>query len=195
MPIGKKVRLVIGRNIRRIREAREMKGSDLSARLNELGLKLGTSGVSEVETATRKLGADELLVFAIALNTSVIDLLTPADGSPLAIAEGVEPMHPAWLEDWLRGETPWPVTADDAEFFGTASEERKLRHRTGTRPELHELAALRSAVVGAIDGPSEFNQVEDPEVMAQYLRDQLERVDSYVELLADHIQRNGYVAR
>jgi hypothetical protein len=72
------VQLVIGQNIKRIRDDVEgMKGSDLSDRLNELGLKLSTSGVSEVETPTRKLGADELLIIAIALNTSIIDLLTP----------------------------------------------------------------------------------------------------------------------
>ena len=69
---------MIGQNIKRIRDdVRGMKGSDLSDRLNELGLKLSTSGVSEVETPTRKLGADELLIIAIALNTSIIDLLTP----------------------------------------------------------------------------------------------------------------------
>src|SRR5258707_8306203 len=146
--IGKKVRLVIGQNIKRIRDdVQGMKGSDLSDRLNELGLKLSTSGVSEGETATRKLGADELLIIAIALNTSIIDLLTRRDGSPLTVAEGVEPLPPSWLEGWLRGETPWPATSDKAvqdDFFKTASEERKLRDRTETRTELQQISALQS---------------------------------------------------
>jgi hypothetical protein len=55
--IGTKVRLVIGQNIKRIGDdVRGMRDSDLSDGLNELGLKLSTSGVSEVETAIRKLG-------------------------------------------------------------------------------------------------------------------------------------------
>jgi hypothetical protein len=72
-------------------------------RLNELGLKLATSGAPEVETPTPKLEADELLIIAIALNTSIIDLPTPRDGSPLTVAEAVEPLPPSWLEGWLRG--------------------------------------------------------------------------------------------
>jgi hypothetical protein len=148
--IGKKVRLVIGQNIKRIRDDVEgMKGSDLSDRLNELGLKLSTSGVSEVETPKRKLGADELLIIAIALNTRIIDLLTPKDGSPLTVAEGVEPLPPSWLEGWLRGETPWPATSDKAVqngYFKTASKAQTLRHRTETRTDLQE--SLRVAVCG-----------------------------------------------
>ena len=50
-------------------------------------------------------------MIAIALNTSIIDLLTK-DGSPLTVADGVEPLPPSWLEGWLRGETPWPTTCD-----------------------------------------------------------------------------------
>lgn len=195
--IGKAVRQVIGRNIKRIRDRRGMKGSDLSARVTELGLNLSTSGVSEVETASRKLGVDELLILAIALNTSVIDLLTPEDGSPLTVAKGVDPLHPVWLESWLSGDTPWPPKPTNAtytdEYFETASERRKLDHRIGMRPEIQELSVLRSAVAGAIVGPGTWiNQIEDPELMAEYLRECLERVNTYVKLLADRIEKNGY---
>ncbi|QFS93534.1 hypothetical protein FIV07_22475 [Mycobacterium sp. THAF192] len=196
--VSEEVRKVIGDNIERVRRARGLTVRDLSARLKDYGLALSPSGVSDVENATRKVAVDELLVLAIALNTSVIDLLTPHDGQSLSVAEGVEPLQPEWLEGWLQGETPWPATGDKAvqeEYFSTASEARKLKHRIGLRPEIHELAALRSAVAAAIDGPGPFNETEDPEVLATQLRDQLERVQMYVKLLADNLERNGYAAR
>lgn len=191
------VRKAIGDNVERIRRIRGLNVREFSARLKQLGLSLSASGVSDIENAARKVSADELLVFAIALNTSVIDLLTPPDGKPLAIAKDIEPLQPSWLESWLRGETPWPPDPGNAsfadQFFETASEARKLKHRTDMRPEMQEISALRSAVAGAIVGPGTWiNQIEDPRVMAAFLRDQLDRVNAYVKLLADRIEKDGY---
>jgi transcriptional regulator with XRE-family HTH domain len=187
----------IGANIRRIRtKLRGMKGQELVDRLGELGFSLPTSGLSEVETAKRRVTAEELLIFAIALNTSVIDLLTPADGKPLKVAPTIEPIYPMSLESWLSGESPWPPAATrsaaaDA-FFETASEFRKRQQRTELRPEMQEISSLRDAVASAIDGPGPLNQIADPQVMAQYLRDQLELVGKHVSLLADRIEKLGY---
>lgn len=193
------VRKVIGDNVERIRRLRGLNVRDFSARLRDLGLSLSASGVSDVENAARKVSADELLVFAIALNTSVIDLLTPPDGKLLKLADGVEGLPASWLESWLSGEKPWPPVPDNSatadEFFDTASEFRKRKQRTDLRPEIQEIGSLRDAVASAIDGPGPLNQVDDPEVMARHLRDQLERVDAYVRLLADHLEKNGYASR
>jgi transcriptional regulator with XRE-family HTH domain len=191
------VRKAIGDNVERIRGRRGLSVRQFSARLKELGLSLSASGVSDIENAARKVSADELLIFAIALNTSVIDLLTPEDGKPLQVADGVEPMAAGWLELWLSGDTPWPPDPADAaytdQFFETASDSRKLKHRTDMRPEMQEISALKSAVAGAIVGPGTWiNQTDDPEVMAESLRDQLNRVSSYVKLLADRIEKDGY---
>ena len=106
-----------------------------------------------------------------------------------------QPLPPSWLEGWLRGETPWPATSDRAvqdDLLKTAPEERKLRRRDETRTELQEITALRSAVTGATDGRRAFNQVEDAEVMAEYLRGQVERVATYENLLADRLEKQGY---
>lgn len=189
----------IGKNIEAIRRARQMTGKDLSARLNDLGLSMSVATVSEVERGKRKVSAADLLVFAIALNTSVIDLLTPPDGEPLKVAEGVKPLHAPNLESWLSGNGPWPpaptnsATAD--EFFETASEFRKRKQRTDMRPEMQEIGALRDAVASAIDGPGPLNETADADVMARQLRDQLDRVAAYVKLLADHLEKNGYASR
>ena len=199
------VRKAIGSNIRRIRTLRGMKGQELVDRLAELGFSLPTSGLSEIETAkdlsevetpknrARRVTAEELLIFAIALNTSVIDLLTPSDGKPLKVADKVDPVPSSWLESWLGGEKPWPPaptrSAVADEFFETASEFRKRQQRTELRPEMQEISALRDAVASAIDGPGPLNEVADPGVMARQLRDQIERVDLYVKLLADQLEK------
>lgn len=191
------VRTTLGANIRRIRKLRELTGQALINRLSECGVKLLPSGLSDLENGRRKLTVEELLALAIVLNTSIIDLLTPADGSALKVAEAVEPLLPVWLERWLSGETPWPPDLGSEDytkaFFDTASETRRMQNRIATRPELQEIAALRSAVVGAVEGPGTWvNQIDDPKLMAQLMRDTLSRVNAYVNLLADKIEKNGY---
>ena len=190
---------MIGQNIKRIRDDVEgMKGSDLSDRLNELGLKLSTSGVSEVETPTRKLGADELLIIAIALNTSIIDLLTPR--SHPSSQEGGKggrlqlQLTDCHLSARRRGRPPQTKLARMATL-----RQRLKGGRCGIAPKrertFRKVFALRSAVTGATDGPSDFNQVEDAKVMAEYLPDQVERVATYVNLLADRLEKPGYAER
>lgn len=189
----------IGANIRRIRTLRKMKGQELVDRLAEFDFSLPTSGLSEVETSKRRVTVEELLIFAIALNTSVIDLLTPPQGKPLKLAPKIEPIYSPSLESWLSGEKPWPPVptrsaAADA-FFETASEVRKRQQRTELRPEMQEISALRDAVASAIDGPGPLNETADPDVMARQLSDQLERVTLYVKLLADQLEKQGYAPR
>jgi len=195
MPKAEDVRTVIGCNIARIRKRRGLTVRDLAPRLKDLGLSLSASGVSDVERADRKVSADELLIFAIALNTSIIDLLTPPDGKLLKVADGIDALPVAWLESWLAGEKPWPPaptrSAVADEFFETASEGRKRQHRTEMRPEMQEISALRDVVASAIDGPGPLNEVADPDLMARQLRDQIERVDLYVKLLADQLEKDA----
>ncbi|MGO9925134.1 MAG: helix-turn-helix domain-containing protein [Mycobacterium sp.] len=199
MADAEEVRKVIGDNVERIRRIRGLNVRDFSARLKGLGLSLSASGVSDVENAVRKVSAEELLIFAIALNTSVIDLLTPPDGKLLKVADKVDPLPASWLESWLSGEKPWPPvptnSASANEFFDTASEFRRRQQRTELRPEIGEIGSLRDTVASAIDGPGPLNEITDPGVMAKHLRDQLERVDAYVKLLADHLEKNGYASR
>lgn len=210
------VRQVIGSNIRRIRTLRRMKGQQLVDRLDKLGFPLPISGLSEVETAKRRVTVEELLIFAIALNTSVIDLITPTGGSPLAVADGVEPLEPAWLEPWLRGEIPLPqelwgdgswgslMAFDPAqidEFHAATSEHRRMMHRRDARPEMVAIDGLRERVRRAIEATEDPRASEiieadvPPESMAEKLRTDLEAVTESVNLLVKHIDRHGYASR
>lgn len=186
---AKAVRAVIGANIKRIRELRGWTVRDLSAQLKEVGFQLSPSGVSEVELATRKIGADELLIFAIALNTSVIDLLSPVDGSDLLVTEGLRQIHPWWLEKWMRGETPpWRTSKADLEaFYETAPEHRRAAHAISSRPDMAAIAYLEALVREDIES---MGYIFDPKKVAEGLRRQLSRVSSYVELLAEQLDES-----
>lgn len=198
------VRTALGENVARIRALRGMTVRELSARLKELGLQLSASGVSEVENAGRKVSVEELLVFALALNTSVIDLLVTKDGRPLAIADGVDPLDPGDLERWLQGRGPWPPPPPGPqegalveEFLSTASQPRKDAWRREQRPEVDAVDRLRAyllEVIRAQEDPDGYGKSTpfDPKNMSNVLRMLSAEVDGYVKLLASKLERDGY---
>lgn len=199
------VRSVVGANIARIRNLRGMTVRDLSSALAGLGLKLSASGVSEVENAGRKLPVEELLIFAIALNTSVVDLLIPDDGSDLDIATGVEPFPPGKLEGWVQGKRPWRLmpygTPNDTqvanEFREAASRPRKAEWALDKRPEIAAIERLKAhvrEVARAQNDPTGYGSTTPftADAMAELLRKSVSNVDEYIELLASTIEREGY---
>jgi transcriptional regulator with XRE-family HTH domain len=208
------VRKTLGDNIGRIRRLRGMTVRDLSARLKELGLKLSASGISEIENAVRKVSVDELLTIAIALNTSIIDLLAPADGSSLTVAEGVRPLDPRRIEEWLQGETSWPSVlyewlyehgaggwpppnelldrfgAQHEEFMETASETRRRLHSQDLRSEVDAAGLLQELTRQALDALENEGASEavSSGQRANELRATLEEVVAYVNLLANRLE-------
>lgn len=210
------VRETLGANIARIRGLRGMTVRDLSTRLQQLGLRLSPSGVSEIEAtpqkkARRKVSVDELLIIAIALNASVIDLLMPADGSDLAVADGVLPVDARHQEQWLRGETVWPpawlewslqhpgkklppevgkrFTAQNNEFLAATSDARERVYRRGLRSELSAIGLLHEHMWNALDALEGAKDEMPPPQMAQQLREDLEEVSAYVKLLAKKLDK------
>lgn len=192
------IRKTLGENVARIRRIRGMTVREFSAQLKQLGLTLSPSGISEVETASRKVSVDELLVFAIALNTSVIDLLTPSDGSPLAISETVEPLPPRALEEWLQGDTAWPPRGDRGsntaaeqldEYFATASDVRQRMHRQDRRPEVQAAHLLKHRVrlaIEALEDPKNANGSD--EVLIRLMKHYLQLTDDSVQSLSKQIE-------
>lgn len=191
------VRETLAKNIKRIRKLRDMSGREFIAGLQGVGIKLLPSGLTAMEKGERRLTVEELLAVAVVLNTSVVDLLMPADGAALVVAEGVDPLEPLWAELWLQGETPWPpepwgeTMASQLEaFLASASQHRRTMHRRDLRPELQAIAALRERVRQAIvsqEDPS-IPQQMPPIGMVASLKHDLEEVDAYVRLLANRIK-------
>lgn len=184
---------VIGRNVELIRRTRQLTGKDLSERLKELGLSMSVATVSEVERGKRKVSAAELLVFAIALNVSVIDLLTPGDGSALQITEGIDPIPLERLEPWLTGEHPWPLNPGDKAYndayFDAVNSDRGWQRRIAGRPEVAVIDQLRAYVSEA------FRAMDDPagrfswKNLAGALKIALKDVDDEITMLIAHLEK------
>jgi transcriptional regulator with XRE-family HTH domain len=122
-------------HIRRLRERHGWSQSDLTERMNRLGAGLDRSQVARVENGTRDVKLDELIVYALALNTSLVSLLLPSawEGDveltprvpppPRTRAERDRERERDWphgkesvyadikeARAWARGETPlWPT--------------------------------------------------------------------------------------
>ena len=176
------VRKVLGDNIERIRRGvRGMTVRDLSARLEPLGLKLSASGVSEVENATRKVSVDELFKIAIALNTSVIDLLSPLGGETLAVADGVGELTVEQLYFWLRGDTPWPEDASQEDFWKAARHHHKVMLSWAEDPVMKSIVRLTRSQDAKAFG----------ETLAAAARKALDEVNDRVGDLIGRIEGDG----
>jgi transcriptional regulator with XRE-family HTH domain len=101
----------------RIRELREQHGwsqADLTRRMNQLGAGLDRSQVARVEQGERGIPVDELVRYALALNTSLVGLLfPPADDDLVHLeTEDADVQIEATAKEaraWARGELPlWP---------------------------------------------------------------------------------------
>ncbi len=65
-------------NVRALRKARGLDLSDLSTRLADLGHPISVSGLSKLETGSRRVDVDDLAALAVALDVSPPRLLMPA---------------------------------------------------------------------------------------------------------------------
>lgn len=174
------VRVELGKNVARIRKLRGMTVRDLAAKLGPLGLRLSPSGVSEVENAGRKVSIDELLIIAIALNTSIIDLLLPEIHEQMEIAEGVQPINQLSLAQWLEGRLTWPPGASREDFANAAREGRRAALKANDSAVVKAVSRLSSMILMGemLDFP--------PDHMVPILRESLAEVDREVnELIAD----------
>jgi hypothetical protein len=148
------------------------------------------------------------------LNTSVIDLLAPADGSELVVADGVEPLDPRSMEQWLQGEAVWPPVwlewyrehrkqprhwppelvdrfkAQVDEFLETVSDARQALHRQDLRSEVAAIEWLREITRLALDALEGAADHMPPAQRAEELRAQMEEVGSYMTLLANRLEKS-----
>jgi transcriptional regulator with XRE-family HTH domain len=180
---GTSVRAVLGENIRRIRDIRKMTVRDLSAQLKDLGLRLSPSGISEIENATRKVAVDELLLIAIALRTSLIDLLMPPDGEPLPVGADMA-IESDDLFFWLRGDVPWPKDVTLEEFSKATREHHRRMLFLSSDPAVRSVSTLDSITRLARSQPREVFG----DTFASALRKQLDEVNTQMAGLVEYLE-------
>lgn len=82
-PEERRMSLIVGRNLRRLRRERGMSSADLSQALRRQGIRLQDTQIRRMETgalhgqSTPAVTVDHLAAFCVALGVSVADLMTP----------------------------------------------------------------------------------------------------------------------
>jgi transcriptional regulator with XRE-family HTH domain len=78
--------VIVGRNVRRLRDARGWSQSDLAREAQDYGLTWGQTVVSAIEKGARVLDLDELLLLCVVLRVGPQDLLAGGDGEGVWLA-------------------------------------------------------------------------------------------------------------
>jgi transcriptional regulator with XRE-family HTH domain len=105
--------------VKRIRERRNMRFTELADRLATLGQPIPVLGLRRIEKGERRVDADELVALAVALEVHPASLLMPLDQSTLVKVAGHTTTTWEALK-WFAGDGPWPDgDSPDAEAFRT----------------------------------------------------------------------------
>ncbi|WP_083082146.1 helix-turn-helix domain-containing protein [Mycolicibacter kumamotonensis] len=97
---------VVGVNLARLRADTRHTTRTLAAEVGATGLRMSSSGITDIERGRRAVSVDQLTALAVCLGVSPLALLTPLPEYPDAvIALTGTPSRPAAsLYRWLRGE-------------------------------------------------------------------------------------------
>lgn len=97
-------------NLRRIRQKSGVDLRTLDKRLEKLGHRISSSGLSKIENGERKVAVDELIALAVALGVTPLHLLRPVSASdrPTAVSKDYAQEE---VEVWLSGKTELTNTA------------------------------------------------------------------------------------
>lgn len=181
---------------RRIKEARKARGwsvRHLAERCAEEGMpSLDRSTLAKIEAGQRqRLGIDELLVLARALNVGLVYLVFPLDDDTLVRITPQMQQTALWLRDWAAGKTPLPPERDEDGYFQQAPEREQRQHRVGLNSLI---IAIRGLETFACEGVLATQGLPtgghaSATGLAEGLRESVRRVSDYAEWLAKDLER------
>lgn len=192
---------VVAANLRRTRALRGVSVRALSERLAAVGVDYPSSSLAKTEAADPdkrgRVDVDQLAALAVALDTSPAFLLAPADEDDIAVAPAVV-SRGSEVTAWVRGDVDLWVNSDSPEqreqrvrlFVEAAPEPVQRRQRIGMHPLVVSMSVLETFVRDALDRAAAREHVE-PALMAEALRQRVDQVSRYVELLADELEHDG----
>lgn len=98
---------VTARNVRRVRNARQLDLKGLSEALDQVGWPMSVAALSRLENGERRVDVDDVIALSVALNVSPLAILLPEDGEEHSeIGTGMPDrvrLDEVWA--WGRGET------------------------------------------------------------------------------------------
>lgn len=128
----------VAANVARIRTARGLSTTRLSAALKEIGASIPATGITRIEKGERRVDTDDLVALAKVLNVSPLNLLLPEEG-PCHVAPNVTTTpEQAWR--WASGEGPLRTDSGEPIDFDDRLDYFKLLPRWKQALERHRLA-------------------------------------------------------
>lgn len=184
-------------NLKRFRKDRGWTATRLAAECTKLGApELSSAVIANIETGRRdtdgirrrEVTVDEMLVLAAALNVSPALFLTHLadDERPVPTVEVTPTVsaQPAALRSWMSGSGPLPHDRDDDDFLRYSAYERRDR-RAAQHPAYDAVTSLLTFIrAGVVPGPEGVAPGDMPEALRQHL----DRVRRYVELLVEDLE-------
>ena len=199
---------VVAANLRTVRGRRGLSVRQLSARLAELGYTLSASGIVKAEASDperrRRVDVEDLIAFALALDTSPVTLLSPVtsltvDADVRVSATAGRAMGAYELDQWLRGLAPYRGSTREgvAAYFDTAPDDIQRAHRLDQRKHpareaLKGTAALVDTALDDFDPDGVYVGVaaEDRQAyLAEQLRGDAKHLSRALRNLADELER------
>lgn len=140
----------MGRNVARLRDARSLSTTKLSAKLQEAGVPMQPSAITRMEKGERRPTVDELMALAVVLGVNPSALLLPptTEGEAELSGRGKVPASVAWK--WVDGKRPLDTPPGDD---GSAA----LDFRLHARPEGARTVELSTAEIRAAYRSGQFN--------------------------------------
>lgn len=119
----------VARNVARVRTARGVSTTRLSAQLKELGQSIPPTGITRIEKGQRRVSAGELAALAVALRVSPLTLLLPWTDAPDEQVDvpGLGPVTAERLWMWADGAVPLEMSESDPQGD-------EQRYRLDSRP-------------------------------------------------------------
>jgi len=192
---------------RRLREIRNARGGLPQSQLaltmrEELGVPMDRAVLANLEASRRQsITVEQLFGLAVALNVSPTNLLLPTeDGAEYAVTPKVRTS--VWhVRAWLHEDGPLPgvrysgdYERDAEDFFRFSTPRTRRERRIGRDPIMFALDGLLTHVRAALDRKSPDRLRDDvrfPRLMAEALRREAQRLNAYVNLLADELEQEA----
>jgi len=192
---------------RRLREIRDARGglsqSQLALTMREdLGVPMDRAVLANLEASRRQsITVEQLFGLAAALNVSPTNLLLPTENeAEYAVTPKVRTFA-SHVRAWLHEAGPLPGVRYSGDYyrdvedflrFSTPGRRRELR--IGRDPIIAAVATLMTHVRAALDRKSPDRLQDDvryPRLLAEALRREAQRLNAYVNLLADELEREA----
>ena len=117
------------RLIRQVREDRGMNQTELAREVSELGIPMRQTTISKIEDGNRKVGVDELLAIAAALEVPPTILMIPLDREEDFAVTPTVKKYPWYVYEWFVGTHPLRVERREAitplDYYGAVRSAQK----------------------------------------------------------------------